>query len=116
MFCLKAASVTSLNNIIENRIRCKCLRRIADIFRVDKENLTGDTDLTKLSEPQPVRFWKRNAFDKVLDDIRDAAGKESLNLLDTGEFVVTTVDDYVRFMQICYEENPRFVQLVIGEV
>ncbi|RUO74905.1 hypothetical protein CWI80_06135 [Pseudidiomarina sediminum] len=105
-----------MNNIIENRIRSKCLARIADIFQVDKESLTGDTELTKLYVPQPVRFWKRNAFDKVLDDLRDAAGKESIKLLNTGDFVATTVDDYVRFMQICYEERPKLVQLVLGDV
>lgn len=101
---------------VEDQIRCKCMKRIAEILRVDKGSLTDDTDLTILSEPQSVRFWKRNALDKMLDDIRDAAGKESLKLLNSGEFEVRTFGDYVQFMQICYEENPRLVQLVIGEV
>ncbi|MEA3587980.1 hypothetical protein J6I75_06420 [Pseudidiomarina sp. 1APP75-27a] len=105
-----------MNNIIEDEIRCKCTKRIAEIFRVDKGSLGDDTDLTKLCETQSARFWKRNVADKVLDDIRDAAGKESLKLLNSGEFEVRTFADYVRFMQICYEENPRLVQIVIGEV
>lgn len=110
-----AADVTIMDNSSE-KIRNKSLERIAEIFDVDADSLNDDLDLTVTFEPNAVKFWKRNQFDMVLDDIRDAAGKNSIELLNNGEFEVKTVGDYIRFMMICYEENPKLVQLVLGDV
>lgn len=110
-----AASVIIMDSI-SDKIRNKSIKRIAEIFNIDAESLNDGLDLTITFKPRVVKFWKRNQFDMLLDDIRDAAGKNSIELLNSGELEIKTVGDYVRFMIICYEENPKFVQLVLGDI
>ncbi len=98
------------------KIRNKSIKRIAKIFNVDADSLSDDLDLTIAFKPSAVKFWKLNQFDMVLDDIRDSAGNNSIELLNSGEFEVKTVRDYIKFMMICYEEKPKLVQLVLGDI
>lgn len=101
-------------NDINQKIRSKSLQRIAKIFNVDADSLNDEVDLTTTFEPVSINFWARNQFDMVLDDIRDAADKDSIGLLNSGKIEIKTVGDYVKFMTMCYQKNPKLVQLVLG--
>ncbi|WP_019677760.1 hypothetical protein [Arsukibacterium perlucidum] len=103
-------------NNIEHQVREKSLCRLAEIFNVGISELSDEIDLTTTFKASTVKFWKRNHFDMILDDIRDVAGKEMIKLLNKGEVEIKTVKDYVEFMIICYRKNPQLVELVLGEM
>ncbi|WP_341503749.1 hypothetical protein [Gallaecimonas sp. GXIMD4217] len=101
---------------LESKIKQKSIERLAALLDVDASTLSEEMSLATAVKPNPVKFWKRNQFDKILDDIRDVADKESTKLLESGDFEVKTVQDYVNFMIRCYEENPKLVLLVLGDL
>lgn len=107
--------VITMTNI-EPQIREKSLLRLAGVFNVDVSELHDDLDMTTAFKANTVKFWKRNQFDMILDDVRDAAGKETIKLLNAGKTEIKTVKDYIEFMVLCYKENPKLVMLVLGEI
>ena len=96
-------------------IREKSLTRLADIFKVKKEKISDDINLSNF-KPSFKSFFKRNEFDIVYDDIRDAASNKILKKLESGEIVINTVGDYINYMIMCYEDCPKMVESIFGEI
>jgi hypothetical protein len=101
---------------VEQLIRDKSIERLTKIFNVEASLLSDDIDLTTQFDPKPVSFFKRNEFDKVADDLQDAASNNILSKLNAREIEVKTVGDYINFMIMCYKDRPNMVESIFGEI
>ena len=96
-------------------IRDLCLTRLSKIFKVDKSELSDNIKFDELDVSNESTLFQRNECDIVLDDINDAATKSVLKRIRKGEIVIYTVGDYVNYMKMCYEEDPKMVELIFEE-
>lgn len=101
---------------IQEKVREISLQRISRILQVPIASLASNSLFREIHNPRSVSQFSRNAFDILLDDIRDVSSAETLRGIDEGVIEINTVDDYVQHMQRCYSESPKMVVSVIGEV
>lgn len=93
-------------------IRDLCLNRLSKVFKVDKSKLFDNTNFEDL-DVTDVSLFQRNEYDIGSDDIQDAATKSVLKRIHKGKIVIHTVGDYVSYMTMCYEENPKMVESIL---
>ena len=94
-------------------IRDWCLTRLSKIFKVEKSKLFDNTNFIDLG-CSDVSLFQRNEYDIVTDDIYDAATKSVLKRIYKGKIVIHTVGDYVNYMTMCYEKNPKMVESIFN--
>jgi hypothetical protein len=111
---LKRKKVKTVDN--EGNIRLKSLARLAKIFNLSKIELTEDMVFATDLKPSNVSSWKRNEYDIILDDIRDASNRELLKKIDRGELEIITVADYINHMINCFSDKPELFDLSLDEI
>lgn len=90
-------------------IRSACLKRIAELFNTEQNNLSGEdvfgVDLIASDES----IYKNNAYDELLDDIHFVADRTIMKKVKDMNFQVNTVDDYCCYMELQFSKKPKRV-------
>ena len=97
----------------KEKIREHSLKRIVDLFGIDPKSLSNDLVFGKDLKSSFVSDFKQNEFDKIHNDILDAADDSILKELNSGAFEVRTVGDYCEYMLRCYSSNPGEVKHIL---
>lgn len=100
-------------SLTDEQVRAAALSRIARLFDVD---LTQISMLARFDTAFQVSFvsdFRRNEFDKLLDDVRDVADWSVLRRIESGDLEIATVADYCDHMVRCYKTKPDAVAAVL---
>lgn len=98
----------------EDVIRARALGRVAAVFSIDTATLDPAWEFGKALNCSFVSDFRFNEFDRLDQDIKDVADRETRRRMARGELVIRTVEDYCDHMVACFTRNPDEVRRVLG--
>jgi hypothetical protein len=100
--------------ITDDEIREAALLRIARLFGMKPGSVLMSAQFERDFAVSFVSDFKRNEFDRLLDDIRDVADRAILRQIESGALVISTVGEYCEHMVRCYKTRPDEVVSVLS--
>ncbi len=99
---------------LEERVRAQAIGRVATVFAIDPAALDPAWEFGQELTCSFVSDFRFNEFDRLDQDIKDVADRETRCRLASGELVIRTVEDYCDHMVACFATNPDEVRRVLG--
>lgn len=97
----------------EQLVRQYALRRLAEVFQVTEESLSGTDRFGEELKAAPPTYFRFNEFDTLDEDIKWVADKRLLREMATGNLVIRTVEDYCDHMVHCSRLNNERVAEIL---
>jgi hypothetical protein len=97
----------------EEQIRVHALARIADVFGLRRTEIRAGLQFGVDLVAKSRSDFRRNEFDRILDDIRDVADRDTVAELESGRHTISTVEDYCNHMVHCFRTKPDGVRDVL---
>lgn len=94
---------------VEALIRARAHARIATVFAIIPEEMRNSSAFGEDLRCSFVSDFRSNEFDRLDQDIKDVADRETRQRLANGELVIRTVGDYCDHMVRCFATNPTEV-------
>jgi hypothetical protein len=100
-------------SLTDEQVRVAALSRVARLFGVEVTQISMAARFDTAFQVSFVSGFRRNEFDKLLDDIRDVADRSVLRQIESGDLEVATVGEYCEHMVRCYRTKPHDVAAVL---
>lgn len=102
--------------LTDDQIRAAALSRIARLFGLELTQISMAARFDTAFQVSFVSGFRRNEFDKLLDDVRDVADRSVLRRIESGELEIATVGEYCEHMVKCYKSKPDDVAAVLDAI
>ena len=100
-----ARMTNSGKNFSDEEIRQAAKKHIANIFKINHDDLSYDAVFGKDLKPSFVSDWKDNELDIISDDIHDVADRQIQKEWKAGASIILTVGDFCEHMVRCYHRK-----------
>lgn len=91
---------------IESIIRARAHARVASIFKLEPQALRPSSAFGHDLHCTFVSDFRANEYDRLDQDIKDVADRETRRRLATGELVIRTVAEYCDDLVTCFATRP----------